>query len=77
VHDNRPKHLINLSPRTQHHTKVSESATSFAYHARKLHKEISTPIQKRNTNNKTYADLYKRARDFNIGDYMMVRSRRK
>ena len=54
------------SPRTQH-TRVSESATSFAYHIHKLHKEISTPIQKKNANYKAYADLFKRARDFNVG----------
>ena len=61
VHCNRPKHLINLSPRTQQHTRVSESATSFAYHIHKLHTEISTPIQKRNANDKAYANLFKKA----------------
>jgi len=56
---------------------VSESATSFAYHVHKLHKEISTPIQKRNANYKVYADLFKRAQDFNVRDYVMVRIRPK
>jgi len=56
---------------------VSESATSFAYHTHKLHKEINTSIQKRNTHYKTYADLYKRAREFNVGDYVMVQIRLK
>jgi len=77
VHGNRPRHLINLSPRIQHHTRVSESDTSFAYHIHKLHKEINTPIQKRNVNYKAYADLFKRARDFNAGDYVMVQIRPK
>ena len=63
VHDNRLRHLINLSPKTQQHTRVSESATSFAYHIHKLHKEISTPIQKRNANYQAYAFLFKKARD--------------
>jgi len=72
VHGNRLRHFINLSSRTQQHTRVSESATSFAYHIHKLHKEINTLIQKRNANYKAYADLFKRARDFNVGDYVMV-----
>jgi len=50
VRENRPRHLINLSPRAQHHTRVPKSTASFAYHTHKLHKEISTLIQKRNAN---------------------------
>jgi len=65
--------FINLSRRTQQHTRVYESATPFAYHIHKLHKEINTSIQKRSANDKAYADLFKRARDFNVGDYVMVR----
>jgi len=57
---------------TQQHTRVFESVTSFAYHIHKLHKEISIPIQRRNANYKAYANLSKRARDFNIGDYAMI-----
>jgi len=69
--------FINLSRRTQQHTRVSESATSFAHHIHKLHKEINTLIQKRSANDKAYADLFKRARDFNVGDYVTVRIRLK
>ena len=58
VQGNRSRHLINLSLRTQQHARVSESTTSFAYHIHKLHKEISTPIQKRNANYKAYADFF-------------------
>jgi len=76
VQGHRPRHLINLSPGTQH-TRVSESTTSFAYYTHKLHKQTITSIQKRNANYKAYADLYKRVRDFNVGVYMMVRSRPK
>jgi len=47
-------------------------ATSFAYHIHKLHKEINIPIKKRNANYRAYADLFKKARDFNVGDYVMV-----
>jgi len=72
---NRPRHLINLSPSTQQLTRVSKSATSFAYHTHKLHKEINTPIQKRNANYNAYAVLYKRIRNFNVGDYVIVQIR--
>jgi len=48
------------------------SAPSFAYHIHKLHKEINIPIKKRNANYKAYEDLFKKARDFNVGDYVMV-----
>jgi len=68
VHENRCRHLINLSPRGQHHTKLSESAALFAYNTYKLHKEISTPIQKRNANYEAYVNLYKRVQEFNIED---------
>jgi len=47
------------------------------YHIHKLHKEINTPIQKRNANDKAYVDLFKRARDFNVGDCVMIRIRPK
>ena len=57
---------------TSHHTRMSESATSFASHIHDLHKEFITQIQKSNANYKAYADLHKKAQEFNEGDYVTV-----
>ena len=75
VHGYQSRQLIDLIPMTPHHTRMFESGTSFASHIHDLHKEINNQIQKSNTNYKAYADLYKKAHEFNVGDYVMVRIR--
>ena len=59
------------------HARVSESAAQFEQHVRDLHKEIS---QKINLNNEIYqklANSRKRAKEFNLGDYVKIRLRPK
>jgi len=51
---------------------VSESVASFASYIHELHKEINTQIQKNNANYEAYADLHKKAREFYVGDYVMI-----
>ena len=75
VHGYQPRQHIDLIPMTPHHTRMSESAASFASHIHNLHKEISSQIQKNNAKYKTYADLHKKAHEFNVGDNVMVRIR--
>jgi len=55
-----------------HHSKVSDSASAFASHIRALHEEIREKIMKNNADYKASADLHRRLKIFNVGDYVMV-----
>ena len=72
VHGYETKQLIDLIPKAPHHTRMSELAASFASHNLDLHKEISNQIQKSNAKYEAYADLHKKAHEFNVADYVMV-----
>ena len=55
-----------------HHFKILDSASAFTSHIRALHEEIREKIKKNNTDYKVSADLHRRLRTFNVGDYVMV-----
>jgi len=55
--------------------KVSYSASSFASHVHDLHKKVMDKIVQSNTNYKLRADIRKRLKTFNVGDYVMVKIR--
>jgi len=54
-------------------TIISQDASSFAAHMHELHKEISDRIEHDNTNYKLRADIKKKFKNFNVGDFVMVR----
>ena len=55
------------------HIRASDSTFSFVSHVRDLHKKVMDKIVQSNTNYKLRADIRKRLKTFNVGDYMMVR----
>ena len=57
------------------HARISESAESFAQHVKALHKEISNKIKKSNESYEHEANLHKRFKEFNEGDFVMIRLR--
>ena len=69
----QPVDLINSHG--PHHSRISDSASTFTSHIRALHEEIREKIMKNNTDYKAFADLHRRLRTFNVGDYVMVRMR--
>jgi len=75
AHGYQPRQPIDVIPMAPHYTRMFESAASFALHIHDLHKEISNQIQKNNANYKAYADLHRKAHEFNVRDYVMVRIR--
>ena len=68
----RPRKPIDLVP-SPLHARVSESAESFADHIRSLHEHIRHHIETSNARYKELADTHKRAREFQEGDYVMIR----
>jgi len=66
---------VDLIPMAHHHSRVSDSASAFASHIRALHEEIRENIIENTADYKTSADLHRRLRTFNVGDYVMVRMR--
>jgi len=75
VHGYQCRQPIDLILMTPHQIRIFESAASFGSHIHDLHKEISNQIQKSNANYKAYANLHKKAHEFNVGDYVMVQIR--
>jgi len=57
------------------HIRASDSASLFASHVHDLHKEVMNKLAQSNANYKLRADVRKRLKTFNIGDYVMVRIR--
>jgi hypothetical protein len=74
VYGYKPRQPIDLIPMSHYH-RLSESASAFASHIHDLHKEISNRIAQNNTNYKIRADLRRRFKEFNVGDFVMVRIR--
>jgi len=74
VHRYKPRRPINLIPFPSH-AHVSESAESYAQHLKELHKEISKEIQMSNEVYKHMADSRKRIKEFNEGDFVMIKHR--
>ena len=64
---------INLVLMAHHYSRGSNSAPAFASHIHALHEKIRDKIMKNNVDYKAFADLHRRLRIFNIGDYVMVR----
>jgi len=50
---------------------VSDFASAFASHIHALHEEIREKIMKNNVDYRASAELHRRLRAFNIGDYVM------
>ncbi|GFZ18557.1 hypothetical protein Acr_27g0002960 [Actinidia rufa] len=74
VHGFKPRKPVDLLPMSPH-TRVSESAESFARHIRELHDEIRKVINDSNFQYKFQADSRRRRAEFQVGDYVMVRIR--
>ena len=74
VHGFKPRKPVDLLPMSPH-TRVSESAESFARHIRELHDEIRKVINDNNFQYKFQADSRRRHSEFQVGDYVMVRIR--
>ena len=72
VHGYKPNRPLDLIPLPVH-TRVSESAESFAHHVKNLHKEISHKINLSNELYKRLANSRKRDKEFVEGDYVMIR----
>ena len=70
----RPRKPIDSVP-SPLHARVYESAESFADHIRSLHEHIRHHIEASNARYKELADVHRRAREFQEGDYVMIRVR--
>ena len=70
----KPNQPVNLIPLPVH-TRVSESAESFAQHVRSLHQDIIKQIDLNNEIYKKWADSHRRHQEFQEGDYVMIRLR--
>ena len=68
-----PIDLVPLPP----HMCVSEIAENFAKHIHDLHVEIRQKISLNNEEYKLAADVHRRSKKFNVGEYVMVRIRPK
>ena len=68
-----PIDLVPLPP----HMRVSEPVENFAKHIHDLHAEIRRKISLSNEEYKLAADVHRRSKEFNVGDYVMVRIRPK
>jgi len=64
VHNYQSRQPIDLILMVPHYTRMSESAASFSSHFHDPHKDTNTQIQKSNVNYKSYADLHKKAQEF-------------
>ena len=69
-----PHTLINLVPLPPHMC-VSEPTKNFAKHIHDLHAEIRRKISLSNEEYKLAANVHRRSKEFNVGDYVMVRIR--
>ena len=59
---------VSLPP----HMRVSEPVENFAKHIHNLHDEIRRNISLSNEEYKLVADVHRRSKEFNVGDYVMV-----
>ena len=72
VHGYKPRKPLNLIPLPVH-TRISESAESYAQHIKDLHKEINQKIQTSNELYRHMANSHKRLKEFNEGDSVIIR----
>ena len=72
VHGYKPRKPLDLIPLSIH-TRISESAESFAQHVKNLHKEVSNKINLSNETYKHLANSHKRVKEFCEGDLVMIR----
>ena len=68
-----PIDLVPLPP----HMRVSKPVENFAKHIHDLHVEIRRKISLSNEEYRLAADLHRRSKEFNVGDYVMVHIRPK
>ena len=54
---------------------MSEPTENFAKHIHDLHAEIKRKISLSNKEYKLATDVHRRSKEFNVGDYVMVRIR--
>ena len=59
VNDFKPRQPVNLIPAAHHHSRVSDSASTFASHICALHEEIREKIMKNKTDYKASTDLHR------------------
>ena len=52
---------------------MHKSIKSYAQYLKDLHKEISKKIQMSNESYKHMADSHRRAKEFQVGDFVMIR----
>ena len=71
THPRTPIDLIPLPP----HMRVFEPAENFAKHTHDLHAEIRQKISLSNEEYKLVVDVHHRSKEFNVGEYVMVRIR--
>ena len=69
-----PRTLIDLVPLPSH-MHVSEPAENFAKHIHDLHAKIRRKISLSNEEYKLVVDVHRRSKEFNVGEYVMVRIR--
>ena len=69
-----PHTSIDLVPLPLH-MRVSEPTENFAKHIHDLHAEIRRKVSLSNEEYKLAADVHRRSKEFNVGDYVMVRIR--
>ena len=72
VNDYSPRTLIDLVPLPPP-MRVSEPTENFAKHIHDLHVEIRRNISLRNEEYKLTTDVHHRSKEFNAGEYVMVR----
>ena len=64
-----PIDLVPLPP----HMRIFEPTENFAKHIHDLHAEIRRKISLSNEEYKLATDVHRRSKEFNVGDYVMVR----
>ena len=74
VHSHKPRAPIDLIPMSPLH-RASESAESFACRMSELHKTISKQITINNSKYKSIVNIHRRAKYFEVGDFVMIRVR--
>ena len=74
VYGHKPRIPIDLIPMSPLH-RASESPESFACRMSELHKTMSKQITINNSKYKAIADIHRRSKCFEVGDFVMIRVR--
>ena len=72
VYGHKPRAPIDLIPMSPLQ-RASKSVETFACHMFELHKSVSNQITLSNSKYKSIADVHRRYKHFDVGDFMMVR----